>query len=140
MRIRFCLAYAMVAGCPAVARILRLQLVPGQGDKVEAGPLAVRRAVECGLGEESRITVAFALYVEALHVCVIRVLVVYPGAFDDTRSLVAALVHIVDFVSFAVCDCDGGAVSERDVVAFGVWVAGKSLSDEVLVKEPFLRY
>lgn len=78
--------------------------------------------VECGFGEEAQLVLVFALYVEALRVCSWRIFVVDSCALDDACALVGGLVYMVDPVAPAVRGCDGGAVRERNVVAFCVRV------------------
>lgn len=117
-----------------------LPLVLVVGDEVEAGPVLVDFVSERCLGEEARLVLVYTLHVETLRVHVVcGIFCVYPRAFNDARASIAILVHVVDLVSFTVCDCDGGTVCERDVVPLGVWFAGESLSDEMLVEERLVR-
>lgn len=130
----------MGVGYPVIARVLWLQFVLVEGNEVEGIPVLVDFVSERCLSEEARLVVVFALHVEALRVrAVCGIFCVYPCALNDARTSVAIPVHVVDFVSFTVCDCDGRPVRERDVVPLGVWFAGESLSDEVLVEERFVR-
>ena len=134
MRVRSCLTNA--CGLPVIARILWLKFVLVEGDEVDGVPVLVDFVGERCLSEEARLVLVCAFHVEVLRVRVVcGIFCVYPRAFNDARTSVAIPVHVVDFVSFTVCDCDGGTVRERDVVPLGVWFAGESLSDEVLVEE-----
>lgn len=114
-----------------------LQFVLVEGDEVESVPVAVGFVRECGLGEETRLILILAFHIEALRVRVVSIFRFYPRSLDDASALVHALIHVVDFVALAVRDCDFGPIRESDVVPLGVWGAGESLADEVLVKKCF---
>ena len=89
-------------------------LILVEGDEVESGPLAVWLVVECGFREEARRVCVCALGVEALRVCSWRIFVIDPCA------LVGGLVRMVGPVAPDARERDGGAVRERNVVAFCV--------------------
>ena len=117
-----------------------LPLVLVEGNEVEGIPVLVDFVTERRLSEEARLILILAFHVEALRVRVVcGIFRVYPRALNDARTHVAIPIHVVDLVSFAVCDRDGGTVRERDVVPLGVWFAGESLSDEMLVEERLVR-
>ena len=130
----------MRVGYPVIARVLWLKFVLVEGNEVDGVPVLVDFVNERCLSEEARLVVVFASHVEALRVrAVCGIFCVYPRALNDARTSVAIPVHVVDFVSLTVCDCDGCPVRERDVVPLGVWFAGEPLSDEMLLEERLVR-